>query len=332
MPEISYLQAVLLGLLQGVTELFPISSLGHSVLVPAWIGGSWQHLVTENSSTQSGESPYLAFIVALHVATALALLAFYWRDWVRIIRALAETLRTRRIETSTQRLAWLLVVATIPVGITGLALEHTFRTLFAKPLAASVFLTINGLILFGAERLRRQAETRGTERSAQIPVATAVYASAGPQAPGEPIRHASAAPPQVPGTAGNRRLETLGFKEAGIIGLFQTLALLAGISRSGVSMAAGLLRGLDHEDAAKFSFLLATPVILAAGVLKLPTLAGPAGVHIHGQVIVGFFAAGIAAYLSVRFLTRYFTTRTLTPFAIYCLLGGAISTVWFAAN
>ena len=331
MPEISYLQAVVLGLLQGVTELFPISSLGHSVLVPAWIGGSWQHLVTENSNAQSGESPYLAFIVALHVATALALLAFYWRDWVRIVSALVTTLRTRRIETSTQRLAWLLVVATVPVGITGLALEHTFRTLFAKPLAASIFLMINGLILLGAERLRRRAETRSGDETAQIPLATAVYASAGSRAPGAPVRQAPAVPDRS-AEAGNRRLETLGFKEAGIIGLFQTLALLAGISRSGISMAAGLLRGLDHEDAAKFSFLLATPVILAAGVLKLPTLAGPAGAHIHGQVIAGFFAAGIAAYVSVRFLTRYFTTRTLTPFAVYCLIGGAISTVWFAAS
>lgn len=333
MPEITYLQAVVIGLLQGVTELFPVSSLGHSVLVPAWIGGSWQHLVTENSSTQSGESPYLAFIVALHVATALALLAFYWRDWVRIIRALITTLRTRRIETSTERLAWLLVVATVPVGITGLALEHTFRTLFAKPLAASIFLTINGLILFGAERLRLRAETRArqTGEAAQISQGSTAHASAAPQASGEPALQAVAV--AEPGTtAGSRRLETLGFKEAGIIGLFQTFALLAGISRSGISMAAGLLRGLDHEDAAKFSFLLATPVIMAAGVLKLPSLAGPAGAHIHGQVVVGFLTAGIAAYLSVRFLTRYFTTRTLTPFAVYCLLAGAISTVWFAAG
>src|SRR5206468_1949023 len=140
------LQAVVIGLLQGVTELFPISSLGRSVLVPAWIGGAWQHLVTESTTSESEHSPYLAFIVALHVATALALLSFYWRDWVRIIAALFRTLRTRRIETSTERLAWLLVVASIPVGLTGLVLEHEFRTLFAKPLAASIFLTVNGAI------------------------------------------------------------------------------------------------------------------------------------------------------------------------------------------
>ena len=338
MPELSYLQAVLIGLLQGVTELFPISSLGHSVLVPAWIGGSWQHLVTENATGNSEQSPYLAFIVALHVATALALLTFYWRDWVRIVRALVITLRTRRIETSTERLAWLLVIATVPVGITGLALEHTFRTLFAKPVAASVFLTVNGLILLGAERLRRRADAQPVTRHALVSVGAAETSADAVEPDGV---HALPTVDTVPEPAvsdaiadprRSRRLETLGYREAGIIGLFQTFALLAGISRSGITMAAGLLRGLDHEDAAKFSFLLATPVILAAGVLKLPPLAGPAGAHIHGQVAAGFLTAGIAAYLSVRFLTRYFTTRTLTPFAVYCLVGGAVSTVWFAAS
>jgi undecaprenyl-diphosphatase len=330
--ELSYLQAVVIGLLQGVTELFPISSLGHSVLVPAWLGGSWQHLVTESASGESEDSPYLAFIVALHVATALALLTFYWRDWVRIIGAFFRSLRTRRIETSSERLAWLLVVATVPVGITGLVLEHAFRTLFAKPLAASIFLTINGLILFGAEQLRRRAE----------PAPAAAQTLVGVGANGADLEigtdgravtaTAATGGPAVTAEVGRRHLETLSFKEAGIIGLFQTLALLAGISRSGITMAAGLLRGLSHEDAAKFSFMLATPVILAAGVYKVPSLTGPAGAHIHGQVAVGFVTAGIAAYVSIRFLTRYFTTRTLTPFAIYCLLGGAISIGWFATR
>lgn len=334
--DISYLQAVVIGLLQGVTELFPISSLGHSVLVPAWIGGSWEHLVTENSAKDSGDSPYLAFIVALHVATALALLAFFWRDWVRIIGALLTTLRTRRIATSTERLAWLLVIATIPVGLTGVALEHTFRTLFAKPLAASIFLTINGLILFGAERLRKRAEAVPAAESVPVEhteerelVGAVSGVSALPAETPSPALPDTAAPSP---RAGSRRLESLGYGEAAIIGFFQTFALFAGISRSGVSMAAGLLRGLSHEDAAKFSFLLATPVIFAAGVLKLPSLAGPAGAHIHGQVVTGFLVAGVAAYLSVRFLTRYFTTRTLTPFACYCLIAGGISTVWFAAS
>jgi undecaprenyl-diphosphatase len=318
--DLSYLQSAVIGALQGVTELFPISSLGHSVLVPAWIGGSWAHLVTENSTTDSEGSPYLAFIVALHVATALALLLFFWRDWLRIIGGLWESVRSRRIETSTQRLAWLLVVATVPVGITGLALEHTFRTLFAKPLAASIFLTLNGLILFGAERLRRRAETLSVRETELVAVGTAEGGGA------------TQALPRTQAHSTTRQLETLSFREAGVIGFFQTFALLAGISRSGITMAAGLLRGLDHEDAAKFSFLLATPVIAAAGVLKLPSLAGPSGAHIHGQLIVGFLVAGVCAYIAVRFLTRYFTTRTLTPFAVYCLIAGAVSIIRFAGS
>ena len=318
MPELSYLQALVIGGLQGVTELFPVSSLGHSVLVPALIGGSWSHLVTEGATQDSEHSPYLAFIVALHVATALALLVFYWRDWVRIVGAFIRTLRTRRIETSTERLAWLLVVATIPVGITGLALEHTFRVLFAKPLYAAVFLTINGLILLAGERLRRRAALRG-----QLPTGTRPAAPAGATAATVGTRTTRLGSPA-------RRLDSLAFREAAVIGLVQTTALFAGISRSGVTMVAGLLRGLDHEDAARFAFLLATPVILAAGVLKLPTLAGSAGTGIRGQVLVGSVAAAVAAYLSVRFLTRYFTTRTLTPFAVYCLVVGVACIVRFA--
>lgn len=310
MTDLSYVQAVVIGLLQGVTELFPVSSLGHSVLVPALIGGSWQHLVTESATVSSEQSPYLAFIVALHVATAAALLIFFWRDWLRIIGGFFRSIRSRSITTSDERLAWLIIVATIPVGLTGLLLEHTFRTLFAKPLAAAAFLTLNGVILLAAERLRRRAETRVPDDPGSVDAPVA----AGPGA--VRTRH--------------RRLERLAYREAGVIGVFQVLALFAGISRSGVTMAAGLLRGLDHEDAARFSFLLATPVILAAGVLKLPSLAGPAGADIHGQVVIGAVVAGAAAYLSVRFLTRYFTTRTLTPFAIYCLIAGALCTLRFA--
>jgi len=324
--DISYLQSVVIGLLQGATELFPVSSLGHSVLVPALIGGSWQHLVTESATQESEASPYLAFIVALHVATALALLWFFRADWVRIVGALLRTLRTRRVETSTERLAWLIVVATIPVGITGLVLEHAFRTLFAKPLAAAIFLTINGLILLAGERLRRRSEVApevpGGEDRRFEPEPSALQAGRGVRPRGE--GSIAVAAPR------SRSLSTLAYGEAFVIGLFQTLALLAGISRSGITMVAGLVRGLDHEDAARFSFLLATPVILAAGVLKLPSLAGPAGANIHGQVVVGMLTAGAAAYVSVRYLVRYFETRTLTPFAIYCLVAGVACTVRFA--
>jgi len=339
-PELSYLQAVIIGALQGVTELFPISSLGHSVLLPALVGGSWSHLVTENASGDSATSPYLAFVVALHVATALALLLFYRRDWVAIIGGFLTSVRDRQITTATQRLAWLIIVATIPVGITGLALEHIVRTVFAKPLAAAVFLTINGLILLAGERLRRSAEHRAsTPRPSAAgvsePVRTPAPATTPPADTARPTAGTGGPPAAASGrliVTEPRPLDTLAYREGIVIGLFQTLALLAGISRSGVTMVAGLLRGLDHEDAAKFSFLLATPVILAAGLLKLPSLAGPAAADIHGQVLAGALTAGIAAYASVRFLTRYFTTRTLTPFAIYSLVVGSACILWFATT
>jgi undecaprenyl-diphosphatase len=296
---ISYFQAIVIGLLQGVTELFPISSLGHSVLVPAWLG--WDHIVSAQSAD---ESFYLAFVVALHVATALALLVYFRDEWVRIIGGFFRTLRTRRIETADERMAWLLVVATIPAGLTGLALEHALRTLFAKPLAAAIFLTVNGLVLLVGERVRRQAAVRKVVAS-----------------------HATAHSDR--GEEG-RRLDTLDFKEAGVVGVAQIGALFAGISRSGITMVAGLARGLDHEDAARFSFLLATPIILAAGVYKVPDLAGHLGDGIRGQALVGAIAAGLAASFAVRFLIRFFQTRNLMPFAIYCLIAGLISIVRFA--
>lgn len=290
---ISYLEAGVVGVLQGVTELFPVSSLGHSVLLPAVVGGSWQR----DLSVSSPESPYLAFVVGLHVATAVALLVFFWRDWLRIIGGFLTSIRDRTVETTEQRLAWLIVLATIPVGISGLLLEHTFRTVLGKPLPAALFLTANGLVLLAGERLRR------TERPAGEP--------------GDDDR------------GSDRRLAGLGFGRGTGVGAAQIAALAPGISRSGVTMVAGLARGLSHEDAARFSFLLATPVILAAGVLKLPDLFGPLGSSIHGQVALGSVLSGSAAYLSVRFLTRYFHTRTLTPFAIYSLVVGGTCVVLF---
>jgi undecaprenyl-diphosphatase len=313
---ITYLQAAVLGLLQGVTELFPVSSLGHSVLVPAFIGGSWAHLVTDQSKGGSN-SPYLAFIVALHVATAIALLVFFRSDWVRVIgaflRSIGPSLRAGRVVTadSDERLAWLIVVATVPVGLIGLVLEHPLRSLFAKPLAAAIFLTANGLILLAGERLRRAAVK-------PEPVYRIIDDDGHVHGPAETV------PPA------RRSLATLGYREAFVIGGFQSLALLAGISRSGISMVGGLVRGLSHEDAARFSFLLATPVILVAGLYKVPSLAGSAGKHIHGQVLVGAVCAGVAAYVSVKFLTRYFETRTLTPFAVYSLVAGIACIVRFA--
>ncbi|MDQ1512110.1 MAG: undecaprenyl-diphosphatase [Actinomycetota bacterium] len=295
---ISYFQAIVIGLLQGVTELFPISSLGHSVLVPAWLG--WDRLVNAQSA---GESFYLAFVVALHVATAIALVVYFRDDWNRIIRAFFHTLRTRRLVTPDERMAWLLIIASIPAGITGLALEHSLRTLFAKPLAAAIFLSLNGVILLIGERFRRRSSVR-------------------------PIGAGNT--PASSESSSTRRLDTLEFKEAGAVGIAQVGALFAGISRSGITMVAGLVRGLDHEDAARFSFLLATPIIFAAGLYKVPDLAGHLGDGIRGQALVGSLFAGVAAYGSVRFLMRFFETRNLLPFATYCLAFGVISVVRFA--
>ena len=327
----SYLQAVVIAMVQGVTELFPVSSLGHSVLVPAWIGGSWQNLVTQSSQANSEQSFYLAFIVALHCATALALLWFFRADWYRIIvgfiRSVRRSIERRHIsvEGTDERLAWMIVIATIPVGLTGVALEHTFRTLLAKPVAASVFLAGNGLVLLAGERFRRQARNRPAV--VQASATSRVAAAAGATMPARAGR--SRADIRA-ARESDTRITRIGYLNAVYIGVLQIASLCAGISRDGITMAGGLWRGLDHEDSARFAFLLATPPILAAGVLKLPSLAGPTGAHIHGQVIVGVIVTAITAYLSVRFLIRYFKTRTLTPFAIYCLAVGTISIIRFA--
>lgn len=295
---ITYFRAIVIGLLQGVTELFPISSLGHSILVPALLG--WTDLVQSQSAS---ESPYLAFLVGLHVATAIALLILFREDWKRIVAGLLRSLARRRIADADERLAWLLVIATIPTGLMGLLFEHQIRTIFAKPLAAACFLTLNGVILLLGERYRRAAGTR-------------------PPAPLEPD--------DVDDQADSRsRLGSLRFGEALVVGFAQIGALFAGISRSGITMVAGLVRGLDHEDAARFSFLLATPIILAAGLYKLPDLLGPNGDGVRGQVLAGSLAAGISAYVAARFLLRFFETRTLTPFAIYCLVMGGLSIIRF---
>ncbi len=323
---LTYLQAIVIALVQGVTELFPVSSLGHSVLVPAWIGGRWETLVTQSSQPTSESSFYLAFIVALHVATALALLWFFRTDWVRIIagffRSAGRSIGERRFSVvdSDERLAWLIVIATIPVGLTGLLFEHVFRTTFAKPVAASAFLFINGLILLAGERARRRNEDLGTE----------IVSPSLEEAPELAVTGGRSAADVADAYASDVRISSLPYSDAVRVGSLQILALFAGISRSGVTMVGGLWRGLSNEDAARFAFLLATPVILAAGLLKIPTLFGHAGAHIHGQVAVGFVITGITAYLSVRFLVRYFETHTLVPFAIYSLLAGGISLIHFA--
>lgn len=287
-----------MGLVQGVSELFPVSSLGHSVLLPALLG--WHNLV--NGQSQS-ESFFLAFIVGLHVGTAVGLIVYYRATWARLFRGLARQvgtigaqgvgslwrLRDTRMDRD-YRLLFLLALGTIPVGLMGLLFEHRLRTLFAKPLAAAIFLSINGVILLVGEKLRR---SRG--------------------------RHEA-----------TRTLDAVTAKGALAIGSSQILALFAGISRSGTAMVAGLLGGLDHEEAANFSFLLATPVILLAGLYKIPDLMGKLGDGVRTQSFVGALFAMVAAYFAVRFLIKWFTTKTLIPFGIYSLVVGLACVVRFA--
>jgi len=314
MTHLTYLQAAVVGLVQGVSELFPVSSLGHAVLIPAVIGGQW----AQDLNIAAASSPYLAFIVGLHVATAAALLIYFWRDWVRIIGGLRTSIRYREVYTADERLAWMIVLGTIPVGIAGLALQKTFQTVFGRPEIAAVFLTVNGLILIAGERFRRYSSREADEETVRqreyAELAAVGRHSAGARADRQ-REHTAVA-------MSDGRLASLSYPQAVLIGSAQCLALIAGISRDGVTMVAGMRRGLSREDAGRFAFLLATPAILAAGVLKLPELFGTAGAGIGGQIVVGSLLAGLGAYMSVRFLVRYLRTRTLTPFGIYCIVAG----------
>jgi undecaprenyl-diphosphatase len=287
MHPISYLQAIVLGLIQGFSEPFPISSLGHAVIVPKVFG--W--------NIHQNDDYFLAFLVATHCATALVLFLFFLEDWKRILSGLWRSLRERRVAPgdTDARLGWLLVVGTVPAGILGLLLEHALRTLFASPEAAAIFLTLNGVLLIAFESLRRRQPARGDWEGDADP-----------------------------------RIARMSFRQAAAIGTAQAAALIPGISRSGVTMGGGLIVGLSNEDAARFAFLLATPIIGAAGVLKLPELFGSAGDGVRGQALVGALAAALTTYLAVKFLLRFFQTNRLTPFGIYCIVAGLVFSIAFA--
>jgi undecaprenyl-diphosphatase len=247
-------------------------------------------------------------------------LIYFRRDWARIVRGLVTSIARREVRTPDQRLGWLLVLATIPVGVAGLLLEHLFRTVFSKPGPTAAFLVLNGILLLMGERMRSRADTREAALAAAVPTSDSptvvLPAAAGPET----------------GVAVDRRISRVPVGRAVLIGAAQIAALLPGISRSGSAMVAGLAQGLSRTDSARFSFLLATPVILAAGVLKLGDLAGPLGDGIRPQILVGSLLSGVGAYLSVRFLTRYLEDRSLRPFGIYCIAAGAACLVWFAVR
>jgi undecaprenyl-diphosphatase len=350
MSHLTYGEAGIVGLIQGITELFPLSSLGHNVLIPALVGGSW----AKDLNVSKPESPYLAYIVGLHVATAIAMIIYFWRDWVRIIGAFFASLKhiaapepgTNRFEpqNTDQMLAWMIILATIPVGIAGLALEHLFRTAFSKPIPTAVFLFVNGLILLGGERLRRRgADAQSAQEAADQQMAAerqkAAVGAGSPGVAGAVGRHSSGQRAQKQQQASlaveaDRRLVRLGYGNAFLLGAMQILALLPGISRDGIVMVSGMFRGLTRADAARFSFLLSAPVIFAAGALKIQDLTGPLGAGIRGQVLFGSVLAGVGAYLALRFLVRYLSdaSKTLTPFAIYCLVVGLGSAIYLSVK
>ncbi len=282
---ISYGQAIILGLLQGVSELFPVSSLGHSVILPRLVG--WD--------IHQNDPYFITFLVATHLATALVLLGFFWRDWVRIVKGLGRSLRDRGIapDDTDAKLGWLLVIGTIPAGILGLLLEHSLRDVFASARSAAFFLMVNGALLYGAEILRRRGAHDEVDDDDE------------------------------------RVARQLTFRSAFGVGAAQAIALIPGLSRSGATMGGGLLAGLSNKDAARFAFLLATPIIGAAAILKLPELFGPDGNGVRGPAFVGALCSAVTAYLAVRFLMRFFERQRLTGFAIYCALAGAAASIYF---
>ena len=284
---ISYPRAIILGLLQGVSELFPVSSLGHAVILPRLFG--W--------NIHQNDKYFLSFLVATHLATAIVLLGFFWRDWVRIVKGLGRSLRDRGIDPADTdaKLGWLLVVGTIPAGILGLLLQDKLRSVFASAPSAAAFLIANGALLTVAELMRRRAPVTETDDDARI-------------------------------------ARQVGWPQAFLVGAAQAIALIPGFSRSGASMGGGLLVGLSNRDAARFAFLLATPIIGAAAVLKLPELLGSEGNGVRGPALAGAVCSAVTAYLAVRFLMRYFETRTLVPFAVYCFAAGIAATIYFAVS
>ncbi len=278
---LSFGQAIILGILQGISELFPISSLGHSIILPGLLGWS----INRNANA------FLTFLVATHFATAIVLFFFYWNDWVRIITGTLRSILRRSVaEDPDAMLGWLLVIGTIPAGMIGILFQKRLQELFISPSYVASFLALNGVLLYVAELLRTSAKL-----------------------------------PDSVGDADQRIAAEVSWWQSARVGIMQVLALIPGFSRTGSTIAGGLVVGLAHEDALRFSFLLATPIIGAAAALKLPALFVSKDKAAIEAALIGAACAAIAAYFSVRFLTRYFKTRTLTPFAIYCLLAGIVS-------
>ncbi len=286
--DFTYGQAIIIGFIQGITELFPISSLGHAILIPAWIGGSFREFISEENQS------YLLITIAMHLASSVALFLVFRKRWVGLISGSFRAVATRNYQSTPFRVLSYIVIATIPVGVLGLVFADYFQSIFGNPAYSALFLTLNGLLLIGAERLSRsdiahEFHDSDTEIDHRVNAKTALA-----------------------------------------IGFCQSLALFAGISRFGVTMSAGLLRKLNHSVASDFAFLLSLPVIIGVSIIKLPELFTTDAKDLLGQILVGSIISFIATYFSVTFLVRWFKTKTLYPFAFYCLVVGVISFVRFA--
>ena len=297
--SLNLFQVIVLALLQGVAELFPISSLGHTVILPALL--HW-HINQQAPA-------YLAFVVLLHFGTAGALLLFYWRDWLRLLRVLCASLvRGKLSDDPDERFIWLIIVGTVPAVVLAVLFEHPLRENFGHPRTAALLLAANGLLMLAGEVLRRR----------QSATAHARLVGAGRAR----VSQEDAAGVPVSASQEYKDVDQLGWRGALIVGLFQSLALFPGISRSGATMVGGLVLGLRHHEAMRYAFMLATPIIIAASLKTTPDLIAPAGRSIVGYAVLGCLLSAVAAYLSVRFLDRYFQTKRLDPFAYYCLVAG----------
>jgi len=284
----TYAQAIITGFIQGITELFPVSSLGHAILIPAWIGGSFKEFISEENKA------YLLITIAMHLASSIALFLVFRKRWLNLIGGTFTSIRKRSFQSKQFRVLSYILIATIPVGALGVIFGDYFQSIFGKPAYSAVFLTINGVLLIMAERLSKKYISHSSSDSdAEIDA------------------HINA-------------------KSAVVIGFGQSLALFAGISRFGITMSAGLLRKLNHSVASDFAFLLSLPVIVGAAIVKLPELFTTDAKQLLGQILVGSVVSFIATYISVTFLVRWFKTKTLYPFAIYCLIFGIASFLRFA--
>lgn len=286
--DFTYTQAIIIGFIQGITELFPISSLGHAILIPAWIGGSFRDFISEENKA------YLLITIAMHLASSIALFLVFRRRWLNLIGGTFIAIKSRGFQSTQFRVLSYILIATIPVGALGLIFGDYFQSIFGKPAFSAAFLTINGLLLIAAERMSKGSAVVQT------------------------------------GDSDSQIDQNINSKSALAIGFGQSLALFAGISRFGITMSAGLLRKLNHSVASDFAFLLSLPVIVGASLVKLPELFTTDAKQLLSQILVGSVVSFIATYISVTFLVRWFKTKTLYPFAIYCLIFGIASFLRFS--